>query len=417
MEHIMNNMNKKKILFICQYFYPETFRGNDIAFHLAEDGHDVHVVTGIPNYPKGKFFPGYGVVKKRHEVINGVRVTHLPIVPRGENNKIMLMLNYFSYLIVGWIWMFFHALWHKYDMVFCQQLSPVTMSSPAVLYKKMRKVPLYTWVLDLWPESLTAAGGINNKYILGFFDWFVKSEYKNSDKILTSSKSFDKSILKYGDYKDKIIYYPQWSDGTTSLLKLDFTLPKTLQEQSNGSNFIVMFAGAVGEAHGMECNMQAALKTKEHKNIKWVIVGDGRRLDWVRSFVKDNDLDDTVITLGRFPSETMPMFFEKADAMLVSLTDSPLFNMYSPAKIASYMTAERPIIAVLNGEGGEVIKAAECGWNVNAGDSDSLAELVIKLSNTDKHELIAKGRKGKEYYNNFFTKEKCLKKLDDIMGL
>ena len=178
-----------------------------------------------------------------------------------------------------------------------------------------------------------------------------------------------------------------------------------------------MFAGAVGEAHGMECNMQAALKTKEYKNIKWVIVGDGRRLDWVRSFVKDNNLDDTVITLGRFPSESMPMFFEKAEVMLVSLTDSPLFNMYSPAKIASYMAAERPIIAVLNGECGEVIKAAECGWNVNAGDADSLAELVIKLSSTDKQELINKGRKGKEYYDNFFTKEKCLKKLDDIMGL
>lgn len=410
-------MKKKKILFVCQYFYPETFRGNDIAFHLAEEGHDVHVVTGIPNYPKGTFFTGYDLFKKRHEVINGVKVTHLPIVPRGEDNKIMLMLNYFSYLIVGWVWMFFHALWHKYDMVFCQQLSPVTMSSPAVLYKKMRHVPLYTWVLDLWPESLTAAGGVNNKYILGFFDWFVKSEYKNSDKILTSSKSFDKSILKYGDNKDKIIYYPQWSDGTSSISKSEFLLPKKLQEISSNGDFIVMFAGAVGEAHGMECNMQAALKTKEHKNIKWVIVGDGRRLDWVRSFVKDNGLNDTVITLGRFPSETMPMFFEKADAMLVSLTNSPLFNMYSPAKIASYMAAERPIIAVLNGEGGEVIKAAECGWNVNAGDSDSLAKLVIKLSNTDKQELIAKGRKGKEYYDNFFTKEKCLKKLDDIMGL
>ena len=410
-------MEKKKILFVCQYFYPETFRGNDVAFHLAEKGHDVHVITGTPNYPAGKFFPGYGIFKKRHEVINGVRVTHLPIVPRGEDNKIMLMLNYFSFLIVGWIWMFFHALWHKYDMVFCQQLSPVTMSSPAVLYKKMRKVPLYIWVLDLWPESLTAAGGINNKYILGFFDWFVKSEYKNSDKILTSSKSFDKSILKYGDYKDKIIYYPQWSDGTSSSTTSEYTLPKTLQELSNGSNFIVMFAGAVGEAHGMECNMQAALKTKEYKNIKWVIVGDGRRLDWVRTFVKDNGLEDTVITLGRFPSETMPLFFEKADVMLVSLTDSPLFNMYSPAKIASYMAAERPIIAVLNGEGGEVIKAAKCGWNVNAGDADSLAELVISLSNANKQELIDKGRKGKEYYDNFFTKEKCLKKLDNIIGL
>lgn len=409
-------MKKKKILFVCQYFYPETFRGNDIAFHLAEEGHDVHVVTGIPNYPKGKFFTGYGLFKKRHEVINGVRVTHFPIVPRGEDNKIMLMLNYFSFLIVGWIWMFFHALWHKYDMVFCQQLSPVTMSSPAVLYKKMRKVPLYTWVLDLWPESLTAAGGINNKYILGFFDWFVKSEYKNSDKILTSSKNFDKSILKYGDYKDKIIYYPQWSDGTSSSTTSEYTLPKTLQELSNGSNFIVMFAGAVGEAHGMECNMQAALKTKEYKNIKWVIVGDGRRLDWVRSFVKDNGLEDTVITLGRFPSESMPMFFEKANVMLVSLTDSPLFNMYSPAKIASYMAAERPIIAVLNGEGGEVIKAAECGWNVNAGDSTGLAQLVVELSHTDQQVLKEKAHNGKKYYEAFFDKEKCLKKFDEIIN-
>lgn len=410
-------MNKKRILFVCQYFYPETFRGNDIAFHLAEEGHDVHVVTGVPNYPKGKFFPGYGLFKKRHEVINGVRVTHLPIVPRGEDNKIMLMLNYFSYLLVGWIWMFFHALRHRYDMVFCQQLSPVMMSSPAVLYKKIRRASLYTWVLDLWPESLTAAGGINNKYILGFFDWFVKSEYKNSDKILTSSKSFEQSILKYGDYEDKIIYFPQWSDGTSNVSNTDFTLPEKLQELANGENFIVMFAGAVGEAHGMECNMQAALKTKQCKNIKWVIVGDGRRLDWVRAFVKDNTMNDTVITLGRFPSETMPMFFEKADAMLVSLTDSPLFNMYSPAKIASYMAAERPIIAVLNGEGGEVIKAAECGWNVNAGDSDSLAELVIRLSETDKQVLKDKGRNGKEYYDIFFTKEKCLKKLDEIMNL
>lgn len=410
-------MKKKKILFVCQYFYPETFRGNDIAFHLAEEGHDVHVVTGIPNYPKGKFFPGYGLFKKRHEVINGVRVTRLPLVPRGEDNKIMLMLNFFSFFIVGWFWMLFHALWHKYDLVFCQQLSPVMMSSPAVLYKKMRRVPLYTWVLDLWPESLTAAGGINNKYILGFFNLFVKSEYKNSDKILTSSKSFDQSILKYGDYKDKVIYYPQWSDGASNAYGLNFALPEKLKELSSNGDFIVMFAGAVGEAHGMECNMQAALKTKEYKNIKWVIVGDGRRLDWVRSFVKENGIEETVITLGRFPSETMPLFFEKADVMLVSLTDSPLFNLYSPAKIASYMAAERPIIAALNGEGGEVIKAAECGWNVKAGDSDSLAKLVIALSQTDKQELAVKGQKGKAYYDKFFTKDECLKKLDEIMGL
>ena len=399
---------KKKILFVSQYFYPETFRGNDIAFHLAKEGHEVHVVAGTPNYPVGRFYNGYGWLKKSKEIVNGVHVTRLPIIPRG-NSKIMLMLNYFSYFIIAGIWMLFHAIRHKYDMVFCQQLSPVMMSAPAILYKKLRKVPLYTWVLDLWPESLAAAGGIKNKYILFFFDLFVKSEYKHSDIIFTSSRSFSESILSYGDYKDKIIYFPQWSDGTSLISDKMITLPDI------PLGFVVMFAGAIGEAHGMECNMQAALLTKMYKDIHWVIVGDGRRLDWVQNFIKDNELTDTVHTLGRYPSETMPMFFEKADVMLVSLIDSSLFNMYAPAKISSYMAASRPIIAVLNGEGGEVVKVANCGWNVKAGDSEGLAKLVIELSTTDKSILHEKGANGLKYYNAYFEKEKSLRKLDEIL--
>ena len=414
---------KKRILFVCQYFYPEVFRGNDIAFHWAEEGHEVHVVTGVPNYPDGVFHKGYGVFKKRQETIKGVHVTHLPIVPRGNDSKIMLMLNYFSYFIVACM----YVLWKvfadsfkgflgfkksfEFDFVFCQQLSPVMMSLPAVLYKKLKKVLLYTWVLDLWPESLSAAGGISNKHILGFFDWFVKKEYKWSDKILTSSKSFDQSIRTYGDYKGKIVYYPQWSDGSpsTPFLPPNYSLPDIL------SGFKVMFAGAVGEAQGMECNMQATLLTKERKDIKWVIVGDGRRLPWVQQFVKEHGLEETVLTLGRYPSETMPLFFEKADVMLVSLTDSPLFNLYAPAKISSYMASGRPIIACLNGEGAEVVKAAECGWLVAAGDAEGLAKLVIRLADENKETLNAKGACGLKFYKENFDKEKCLSNLDDIV--
>ena len=414
---------KKRILFVCQYFYPEVFRGNDIAFHWAEEGHEVHVVTGVPNYPDGVFHKGYGVFKKRQETIKGVHVTHLPIVPRGNDSKIMLMLNYFSYFIVACM----YVLWKvfadsfkgflgfkksfEFDFVFCQQLSPVMMSLPAVLYKKLKKVLLYTWVLDLWPESLSAAGGISNKHILGFFDWFVKKEYKWSDKILTSSKSFDQSIRTYGDYKGKIVYYPQWSDGSpsTPFLPPNYSLPEIL------SGFKVMFAGAVGEAQGMECNMQATLLTKERKDIKWVIVGDGRRLPWVQQFVKEHGLEETVLTLGRYPSETMPLFFEKADVMLVSLTDSPLFNLYAPAKIISYMASGRPIIACLNGEGAEVVKAAECGWLVAAGDAEGLAKLVIRLADENKETLNAKGACGLKFYKENFDKEKCLSNLDDIV--
>ena len=400
-----------KILFVCQYFYPEVFRGNDIAFHWAEDGHEVHVVTGIPNYPDGVFHQGYGWFKKRHEVVNGVKVTHLPIIPRG-NNKIMLMLNYFSYLIVGWVYMLFHALFHKYDRVFVQQLSPVMMSAPGVLYKRIRKTPLYTWVLDLWPESLTAAGGINNKYVLAFFKHYVRSEYKHSDKILISSRSFEKSILEYGDYKDKIVYYPQWSDASPNdnVNKND-----TLPELPEG--FKLMFAGAVGEAHGFECTMEAARLTKEQKEIKWVIVGDGRKLEWVREYVKEHGLEETVYTLGRFPAEAMPWFFGQADVMLVTLSDDPLFKLYAPAKISSYMAAGKPIVAVLNGEGAEMIRDAGCGWTLAAGDAEGFAKLAIDLSRKDASELAAKGANAAKYYDEHFVKEKCLKKLDDLMGI
>lgn len=399
---------KKKILFVSQYFYPENFRGNDVAIHLASKGHDVHVVCGTPNYPHGKFYSGYGFFKKRREVLSGVKITRLPIIPRG-NNKIMLILNYFSYFIIAWFWVLFHSIGHKYDMVFCQQLSPVMMSSPAILYKRLRKVPLYTWVLDIWPDSLSAAGGISNKYVIRFFDMFVKSQYRHSDKILMSSNSFRRSILTYGAYEEKLIYFPQWADGSSNRNK-DMIIP----DMPDG--FIIMFAGAIGEAHNMEFNLKAALLTKQYKHIHWVYVGDGRKLKWVSDFVSHNDLDQTVHIMGRYPSDMMPLFFQKADVMLVSLSDSSLFNLYCPAKISSYMASGRPIIAVLNGEGADVVRNADCGWIVNPTDAQGLADLAIRLSSMDRSIVSEKGSNGLKYYRKYFEKQRCLNNLDKILG-
>ena len=324
-----------------------------------------------------------------------------------------LMRNYFNKD-------FKYAIGRKYDRVFVQQLSPVMMSAPGVLYKRLRRVPLYTWVLDLWPESLAAAGGINNKWVLGFFRRFVKSEYRHSDKILISSRSFEKSVLEYGDYKDKIVYYPQWADGSASGEMSVESLETVKEVESSGvlnHGFKLMFAGAVGEAHGFECLMEAARLTKEHKEIKWVIVGDGRKLDWVRSFVRENGLEETVSTLGRFPAETMPWFFGQADVMLVTLSDAPLFRLYAPAKISSYMAAGKPILAVLNGEGAEVIRDADCGWTLAAGDAEGLTRLALELSQIDKSVLKEKGQNALSYYNKHYVKEDCLRRLDIVMGL
>ena len=158
---------------------------------------------------------------------------------------------------------------------------------------------------------------------------------------------------------------------------------------------------------------------QEYDPRRWAVAAAAAKqltkMGLVQQFVKENKLEETVLTLGRFPSETMPLFFAKADVMLVSLTDSPLFNLYAPAKISSYMASGRPIIACLNGEGAELIKVAECGWHVAAGDANGLAQLVMQLADKNKDTLLALGQNGIKFYDENFQKDKCLKKLDQIV--
>jgi glycosyltransferase involved in cell wall biosynthesis len=340
-----------KILIVTQYFYPENFKSNDLAFELQKRGHDVTVLTGIPNYPEGKIYDGYSVFKKRKQKINGVEIIRALLLPRGVGGGIRLFLNYFS-------WAFFASLksirlsyTKKFDAVIVHEPSPITQFYPALMVKRIQKTPVYFWVMDLWPESLEIAGGVKNKFVLNFFKRMVQKFYNESEKILITSKGFKKSILEKGDYDHKIEYFPNWAEDTISSGNLDYPIP-VLPE-----GFKVMFAGNIGEAQDMESIMGAALKLKDrHSNIKFILIGDGRKMPFVQDFIKEHHLQETVYTLGRFPVEAMASFFSAADILLVSLKDDPIFNLTVPAKVQAYMSSGKPIMAMLNGEGSQNIK-------------------------------------------------------------
>ena len=200
------------MLLVTQYFYPEVFKGNDIAFELIKRGHKVDVLCGIPNYPDGAYTIGYGIFKKRREVINGVNVYRAFQFPRGKSNKFMMILNYFSFPFCACFYILFFFAWRKYDVVFVQQLTPIFQALPAVLIKKLKNIPLYMWVLDIWPDALKSAAGIKNEILIGTVDKTVKYVYDNCEKILISSRRFEPLIVSKGEYKDKIVYFPNWSD-------------------------------------------------------------------------------------------------------------------------------------------------------------------------------------------------------------
>ena len=396
----------KNILLISPHFYPNDFKCNDVAFELVRQGHDVTVLCDIPNYPKGKFFPGYGYFRRRREVVNGVKVIRTAVIPRGKGGGVMLALNYLSYAFSACFRALFMG-FRKWDVVLVHQLSPVTVGLPAVMIKKMRKkTRLLFWVLDLWPESLQVAGGINNKYVLGAFEWVAKLCYRNSDKILISSNGFRQSICEKGDFGEKIVYFPNWAEDSLTAAS-DYVLP----ELPDG--FKLMFAGNIGEAQDFEHTLEAAkiLHDRGMKDIHFVLVGDGRKREWVERFVNENDLQNTVHWVGRHPLEAMGKFFSQADVLYFALKDSLIFNLTCPAKVQAYMSAGKPVLAMINGEGASIVEEASCGMSVPAGDSEALADAIYKMAAMDKNELVAMGTRGRSYCEKNFSFRDNMRKL------
>ena len=399
----------KRILLVTQYFYPENFKCNDIAFELQRRGHEVTVLTAIPNYPQGRYFDGYGLFKRRVEYIQGVKVMRGFVVPRGKGGKIMLSLNYLSYLISSCFIVLYLALRHKYDAVFVHQVSPVTIGVAATLIKKMQKIPMYFWVLDLWPESLTAAIGLQNRYILGLFSSMVRWFYRNSDRILISSKGFEKSICEKGDFAPKIVYFPNWVDSV-------FSNNREAETPAVPEGFIAMFTGNIGESQDFGTVLRAAEQLKENRNIHFVIVGNGRAKSWVEEQITQRNLSATVHCVGSYPLEAMPATFAKADILFAALKDEPVFALTVPAKIQAYMSAGKPIVTMINGEAKSLIESVGCGIAVDAGDAKAFAEAVLRLSQMPSEERSELGEKGRAFSATHFNFELQMNMLETIIN-
>ncbi|WP_296561784.1 glycosyltransferase family 4 protein [uncultured Acetobacterium sp.] len=397
---------EKHILVIAQYFYPEQFRINDICTEWVKRGYKVTVVTGIPNYPQGKYYDGYGLFKKRKETYNGIDIIRIPLIPRG-NNAIMLALNYLSFVVSGFFWKAFTKV--KSDYVFIFEVSPMTQALPGVWYAKKRKIPCYLYVQDLWPENVEIITGIKNKKIIGAIGKMVDYIYRGCTRIFTTSESFVKSIHDRGVPLDKIAYWPQYAE--------DFYIPieeMSIPEIPKDDAFNIIFAGNIGAAQGLDILPKAAeiIKTKSEKQIRFNIVGDGRYKNEFVNIVNAKGLDDMFNFIPKQPATRIPEFMAASDAAFLSLTDSPLFAMTIPAKLQSYMACGIPNIASAAGETAKIIKESNSGLCGKPGNAEELADNIMKLSSKSREELEILGDNARKYYDSHFNKTILLDKMD-----
>ncbi len=395
-----------KLLIVSQWFWPENMQINDVARGLQSKGNEVHVLTAKPNYQQGGFYKGYGFFKKGDEKWHGVNIFRVNIFPRGKGSKVKLIINYLSFVLFGTI----RALLHKesYDFILVYGVSPVTAAIPAIIIGKRKKSPVYFWVQDLWPQSVSEAGNVHNKHILTILDVITKWIYRQSKKLLIKSEGFRSYIMAQGVANDKMIYYPDTAPAFYHEVMPKEEIKKILPK----TPFMIMFAGNIGEAQGIDIIIEAAKAIYAiNQAIHFVILGDGDKKEYTIRKVRQYGLDDNVHLLGSFPPEQMPHFFACADALILSLKKSIIFALTIPNKLQAYLACGKPIIGALDGSSAKVITDSGSGFVSEPGDCQGMIDNILTVYNLTDADRKLLGSKGRQYFDRHFDREKLLDQL------
>jgi glycosyltransferase involved in cell wall biosynthesis len=379
-----------RLLVVSQYFWPENFRINDLVAELVARGHAVTVLTGVPNYPQGTVLPQYQTRPGDFVQHAGAQVVRVPMLPRGRG-AVRLVLNYLSFALSASVFGPWKLRGRAFDAILAYEPSPITVGLPAAALRALKRAPLAFWVLDLWPETLHAIGVVRSPRVLGMVGRLVRFIYRRCDLILAQSRSFIPQIRRYADAGTPVEYFPNWAEA----LFTDAGTVRAPEVPLRPGSFDVMFAGNVGDAQDFPAILDAAERLRSHRHIRWLIVGDGRMSGWVSAEVARRGLQEQVLLLGRFPVDRMPSFFLHAGALLVSLRKEPIFAMTIPGKLQSYLAAGIPVLAMLDGEGADLVHASACGLACPAGDSAALADAVLALAAIPAQERQAMGDNGR----------------------
>lgn len=401
----------KNILVVSQYFYPENFRINDICQEWVKRGYKVTVVTGIPNYPMGKVFKGYGITKKRHEIWNGIEIYRIPLIPRG-NSTIGMMANYISFMVSGMIAGKLKNI--KADLVFSFEVSPMTQVLAGISFAKRLKVPHFLYVQDLWPENVMTVTGITNPVIIKPIDKMVDYIYNKSDKIFSTSPSFVEAICNrtVPVSKEKVYFWPQYAEEFYK--PIDKVTAKTKATQygiPNDDSFKIIFTGNIGTAQGLQILPQAVQFLK-NENIKIVMVGDGRYLNEFNEAVKKNGVSDKFIMISRQSAEKIPEILSACDAAFLSFAEDDLWTKTIPAKLQSYMACGMPIIASAEGETARIINESGCGLCSELGNAEKLSHAIMIMETSD---LADMGKKSREYFEKHFEKNMLMNQMEHFL--
>ncbi|MFC5520583.1 glycosyltransferase family 4 protein [Polaromonas jejuensis] len=385
-----------RVLVVSQYFWPESFRINEVVESLRCVGCHITVLTGQPNYPQGEVFGGYRAFAFRAEQHDaGYTIYRVPLVPRGGGGALALVANYLSFVVSASLigpWLLRKQ---RFDVIFVYAPSPIIQAIPAACLAFIKRAKLVTWVQDLWPQSLEATGFVRNRRVLDMVAVVVRWIYRRCDLLLVQSQAFIPTVQAMAG-KTPVQYHPNPGE-------LAFSQPQPPEPPALmlDLRFNVVFAGNLGTVQALGTVLDAAELLRPHADVRVVLVGSGSRSEWLCQEVARRRLDNVQLA-GRFPPQFMPGILAQASALLVSLTRSPIMNQTIPSKVQAYLAAGKPIIASLDGEGARVVEESGAGVSCPAEDAVALAQAVLMLKAAPPDELRRMSEAGPIYYQQHF---------------
>jgi colanic acid biosynthesis glycosyl transferase WcaI len=387
----------KRVLLITQWFDPEpTFKGLVFARELIRQGFSVEVLTGFPNYPSGKVYPGYAIKLLQREVIDGVRITRVPLYPNHNQSSVKRVLNYASFAASTLFYGLFMA--RRPDVIYAYH-PPLTVGISAALIRFFRRIPVVLDIQDMWPDTLRATGMVNNPKVLNLVGAVCNWVYRHVDQIAVLSPGFKRLLIERSVPADKIKVVFNWAD-EKALAIYSGRLPLAFP---GPGHFRIVFAGNMGKAQALDVILKAAtLLMARGSKVCFVLIGGGVEAASLEHEAGVLGLSN-VIFFPPVPMAEIGTVLHAADALLVHLRKDPLFEITVPSKTQAYMTVGKPILMAVNGDAADLIMQAKAGVVADSENAESLANAAEQLQNMSETERKDMGNNARSYYQEHLS--------------
>lgn len=404
-----------RILYLTQWWEPEPniVKGVEFVRALEAAGHEVTVVTGFPNYPTGKVYAGYKLRPIQHESRSGIRIVRLALYPNHSQSSIGRAVNFLSFFLSALVYGLLRA--GRYDLVYVYH-PPITVGLAAALFGWARNRKFVIEIQDLWPDMIAASGMAGTGRLARILGPVCNFVYRRASRVIAQSEGMFTRLVERGVPPAKLATIRNPADSTA--LERPLPMPRDTLRLSDG--FVFLYGGNLGAAQGLDTAIRAAkLAMDRGAGFELRLMGRGIEAQPLKELATEIGANN--VSFGEpVAKEEVPAVFASADVLLTQWADKPLFQITIPSKTQFYLASGKPILAALDGETADILRASGAAVVVAPGDAEALANAMIEMAGYSRGKLDAMGASGENFYARNFSfetmTEATLKVIDAATG-